>query len=119
MRKVAVVYVDSGGGHRAAANALDQVIRDQRRPWILERHCIQDIFEPIDFIRRTTGIPMQEVYNIILRRGWTLGSRYLIRLAHWLIRMTHAKQVRVLEAHWRRTQPELVVSLIPHYNRAM
>jgi UDP-N-acetylglucosamine:LPS N-acetylglucosamine transferase len=38
---------------------------------------------------------------------------------HLLIRLSHADQVRVLAQHWRRDRPDMVVSLIPHYNRAL
>ncbi len=80
---------------------------------------IQDVLNPIDFILKYTGIPFQEVYNIMLRRGWTLGTARLIPVMHALIRASHQSQVKVLEAFWRSHRPDLVVSLIPHYNRAM
>jgi 1,2-diacylglycerol 3-beta-galactosyltransferase len=38
---------------------------------------------------------------------------------HGLIRASHESQVEVLEAYWRGHRPDLVVSLIPHYNRAL
>jgi 1,2-diacylglycerol 3-beta-galactosyltransferase len=118
-RKVALIYVDSGGGHRAAAAALSDVIRQQQRPWSLEMFSIQDLLDSIDFIRKLTGIPFQDVHNILLRHGWTAGSAHLIRLAHLLIRLSHRSQVGVLERFWAQSRPDLVVSLIPHYNRAL
>ena len=33
MRKVDLIYFNAGGGHRASAMALQEVIRDQQRPW--------------------------------------------------------------------------------------
>jgi 1,2-diacylglycerol 3-beta-galactosyltransferase len=117
--KIALVYVDSGGGHRAAAEALAAAIREQHRPWELELISIQDLLDPIDFIRRFTGIRFQDVYNIMLRRGWTAGMQFLIPLAHLLIRCFHRQEVEVLERYWRGLRPDLVVSLIPHYNRAL
>ena len=41
---------------------------------------IQDLLDSIDFIRKFTGIPFQDIYNIMLRRGWTAGSAHLITL---------------------------------------
>lgn len=114
-----MVYIESGGGHRAAAAALSEVIGQQERPWDLRMVSIQDVLNPIDFILKYTGIPFQEVYNIMLRRGWTLGTARLIPVMHALIRASHQSQVKVLEAFWRSHRPDLVVSLIPHYNRAM
>jgi 1,2-diacylglycerol 3-beta-galactosyltransferase len=117
--KVALIYIDSGGGHRAAATALCEVIRQQQRPWELEMFSIQEMLDSIDFIRKYTGIPFQDIYNIMLRRGWTLGSAQLVPLMHLVIRLSHHSQVRVLERHWAQYRPDLVVSLIPHYNRAL
>ena len=48
MRKITLIYIDSGGGHRAAATALRDVIGSQGRPWEVEMVCIQNLFAPID-----------------------------------------------------------------------
>ncbi len=117
--KITLIYIDSGGGHRAAANALCEVARLQDRPWDIELVCIQDLLDSIDFIRKSTGIRFQEVYNIMLRRGWTLGTRQLIPVMHGLIRVSHPSQVGILQSYWRGQRPDLVLSLIPHYNRAL
>ncbi len=117
--KIALIYVDSGGGHRAAATALREVIRAQQRPWQVEMLSLQDLLDSIDYVRKSTGIPFQDIYNIMLRRGWTLGTAQLIALMHLAIRVFHGAQVRVLEHHWARLRPDLLVSLVPHYNRAI
>jgi len=118
-RKIALIYIDAGGGHRAAATALCDVIREQNRPWDVHMLCIQELLDSIDFIRKSTGIPFQDVYNIMLRHGWTLGSAQLIPLMHLVIRLFHRAQVKILEKHWLQSRPDLVVSLIPHYNRSL
>src|SRR5262249_25852807 len=107
------------GGHRAAATALVDVIRQQARPWEVRLVSIQDLLNPIDFIRKSTGIPFQDVYNIMLRHGWTLGTQHLIPAMHLVIRLLHRQQVQVLGQHWKRPPADMVVSLIPHYNRAL
>src|SRR5499433_905229 len=91
--KIVLIYIDSGGGHRAAANALREVTAQQGLPWDVEMVGIQDVLDSIDFIRKSTGIPFQDVYNIMLRRGWTLGTAQLIPLMHGLIRASHDSQV--------------------------
>jgi len=113
------IYIDSGGGHRAAATALMEVIRRQQRPWELRMLSIQDLLNSIDVIRKSTGIQFQEVYNIMLRRGWTFGTEQLIPVMHAMIRLFHRDEVRVLARHWAGSPPDMVVSLIPHYNRAI
>ncbi|HUI57461.1 MAG TPA: glycosyltransferase [Bryobacteraceae bacterium] len=118
-RKIDLIYIDSGGGHRAAATALTEVISQQQRPWDLRSLCIQDLLNTIDFIRKSVGIPFQDVYNIMLRRGWTLGTAQIVPVMHLVIRMLHRAQVQELTRHWAANRPDMVVSLIPHYNRAL
>jgi hypothetical protein len=117
--KIDLIYIDAGGGHRAAVTALEAVIREQQRPWETRPRNIQDLLYSIDIIRKLTGIPFQEVYNIMLRRGWTLGTAQLIPPMHLTIRIFHDAQVRALAGHWSQDPPHMVVSLIPHYNRAI
>ena len=117
-RAVEFIYIDAGGGHRAAATALAEVIAGQHRPWDIRTHSVQDLFHSIDVIRKSTGIDFQDVYNIMLRRGWTLGTAQLVPVMHAAIRLFHSAEVRILERHWAASRPDMVVSLIPHYNRA-
>jgi hypothetical protein len=117
--RITLIYIDAGGGHRAAATALSEVIRQQERPWDVEMVCIQDLLDPIDFIRKSTGVRFQDVYNIMLRHGWTLGTAQLIPLMHGVIRASHDSQVKALREYFAGHRTQLVVSLIPHYNRAL
>ena len=90
-RKITLIYIDAGGGHRAAAAALREVIREQQRPWDVEMVSIQDLLEPIDFITKHIGIEFQEVYNIMLRRGWTAGTAQLIPLMHLVFQICESE----------------------------
>ena len=62
---------------------------------------------------------MQDVYNVLLKKGWTLGSPQLMVAMHRLIRLYHRGQVRLLKQFWEKQRPDLVVSLIPNFNRAL
>jgi hypothetical protein len=42
-----------------------------------------------------------------------------LRLLQWLIRMAHRPLVRALQQHWRATRPQMVLSLIPNFNRCL
>lgn len=118
-RKLQFLYFDAGGGHRAAATALKAVIEQQQRPWDVELVNIQEVLEPLDIFRRYLRIRMEDVYNLLLRKGWTLGSGYMLKIMHGLIRLYHRGQVRVLAEYWRKNPPDLVVSLIPNFGRAV
>jgi UDP-N-acetylglucosamine:LPS N-acetylglucosamine transferase len=112
-------FFDAGGGHRAAATALDMSIGIQRRPWEVSLTNLQELMDPLDIVKKYAGIRIQDVYNTMLRRGWTLGSPQLLRVLQVVIRAYHGQTVRLLEAHWKETQPDMVISFVPHFNRAM
>jgi 1,2-diacylglycerol 3-beta-galactosyltransferase len=113
------MYFDAGGGHRAAANALDAVIRNQNRPWQVRLVNVQELLDEVDLLRRFTGMRIQDGYNLLLKRGWTLGTDHLLRLLHALIRLGHNDQVRLLREFLGQDMPDMVVSLIPNFNRAL
>jgi len=62
---------------------------------------------------------MEDYYNKRLARGWTIGLRQELKLLQGIIRLAHRPITRQLRKHWQRTRPDLVVSLIPNFNRAM
>ncbi len=118
-RQLDLLFFDAGGGHRAAATALKAVAERQGRPWQIRLVNFQELLDEIDLLKRYTGRRIQDFYNLMLRNNWTLGMSALLVLFHRIVRLYHPEQVRLLEAFWRSSPPELVVSLIPHFNRAM
>jgi 1,2-diacylglycerol 3-beta-galactosyltransferase len=119
MKRIALVYFDAGGGHRNATMALEAALQQSHLPWEVQLVNLQELLDSIDFIRRYTGLRMQDVYNRMLQNGWTLGSTQLMRVLQGVIRIYHPKTVRLLKEYWRGWKPDLVVSLIPHFNRAL
>jgi len=119
VKQLDFVYFEAGGGHKAAANALKSVIEQQQRGWEIHLVNLQEILDPLDIFRKYTRIRMQDVYNVLLKKGWTLGSPQLMVAMHRLIRLYHRGQVRLLKQFWEKQRPDLVVSLIPNFNRAL
>jgi len=121
--KVDFLYFDAGGGHRAAATALKAVIDEQERPqgneWDVRMVNLQEILGPLDVFRKVTGLELQEIYNQMLARGCTLGSAQGLKFMHGVIRLYHRPAVRMLEKYWAAERPDLVVSLVPNFNRAL
>lgn len=117
MKKIHIVFHDGGGGHRNAAIALRTVAAQQQRDWEVELIQFQDLTDKLDVLRKMTGIRIQEQYNIMLRNGWTLGSTQLLRVLQATIRLFHRPLVRLLEEFWRNNPADLLVSVIPHFNR--
>ena len=119
VKRVQFIYFDAGGGHRAAATALKTVIEQQKRPWEITLVNLQETLHSLDIFRKTTGIRLEDIYNLMLAKGWTLGAAQGLKFMHAVIRLYHGPTLRMLQRHWRETQPDLVVSLVPNFNRAM
>jgi hypothetical protein len=117
--KADFIYFDAGGGHRAAANALRQVMERERRPFEISLVNLQEVLDAMDVFRKVTGLRLEDIYNQMLKRGWTLGSPQLMVGMHWVIRLLHPKGVALLEGFWREHRPEMVVSLVPNLDRAL
>ena len=65
------MFFDAGGGHRAAATALKQVIENQQRPWDIRLIDVQDVLDELDIFRKLTGLRLEDIYNVLLeKRGW-------------------------------------------------
>lgn len=123
MKLVDVIYFDAGGGHRAAATALQLVCRQQQRPFEIRLVHLKDILAPVDVFRKVLGLDLEEIYNLMLRRGWTLGSAQGLRFMQAVIRHYHASEVRLLKEWWEgRSEsraPDMVASVVPNFNRAL
>jgi hypothetical protein len=116
-KRIHVLFHDAGGGHRNAAFALKTISEQQKRPWEINPVQFQDLTDHLDVLRRLTGIRIQEQYNILLRNGWTWGSEYLLRVLQLTIRIFHRPMVRLLANYWRSHPADMLISVIPHFNR--
>jgi len=116
---VDLVWFNAGGGHRAAALALEEVIAQQGWPWRVRRVNLTEVLDPTGLFHRITGFEPEDLYNKRLASGFTLGLAQELKLLQGLIRASHGGLVQRLQRHWGNTQPDLVVSLIPNFNRAL
>jgi UDP-N-acetylglucosamine:LPS N-acetylglucosamine transferase len=114
-----LVYFNAGGGHRAAATALETVIREQGRPWEVRLVNLMKVLDPTDVFLKTTGMNWEDLYNTRLKRGWSVGLAQELKLLQALIRLSHRSMASRLRRHWRKTKPDMVVSVIPNFNRPM
>jgi hypothetical protein len=117
MKKIQVLFHDAGGGHRNAAVALQTIISQQNRGWQVELVQFQELTDHLDVLRKLTGIRIQEQYNTLLRNGWTLGATQLLRVLQTTIRIFHGPLVKLLADFFRKSDADLLVTVIPHFNR--
>jgi 1,2-diacylglycerol 3-beta-galactosyltransferase len=117
LRKLTIVFHHAGGGHRSAAEALKATLSSQEHPWEVSLLDIQKLLDPLDLIRRVTGLRIQDTYNLILRKGWTRFTPQLLLVLQGTIRAYHNPIVKLLRAHWAQNPADVVLSDIPHFNR--
>src|ERR1700683_4981095 len=118
-RRIHLIFFDAGGGHRNAATALQVQIERQGLPLDVSLVNLQEVLDPLDILRKLTGIRIQDMYNKMLRNGWTLGSPQLMRVLQLVVRTYHKPSVKLLAGFWKETAPDMVVSLVPHFNRTL
>ena len=117
--KLTIVFFDAGGGHRSAAEALKSVLDTQQRRWEVRLLNLQELLDKLDLLRKVTGIRIQDGYNLILRKGWTRLTPQLLPLLQGIVRMCHRPTVKLLRKYWEDNPADLVLSVIPHFNRAL
>ena len=117
VRKLTIIYHNAGGGHRSAAEALKSMLTALDQPWEVVLLDIQELLSPLDLMRRATGFRIQDTYNLILRRGWTRFTPELLKVLQAAIFVYHRPIVKALRAYWAEHPSEIVLSVIPHFNR--
>lgn len=118
-RKLTIVFFDAGGGHRSAAEALKGVLESQQRPWQVRLLNLQELLDQLDVLKKFTGLRIQDGYNLILRKGWTRLTPQLLPVLQGVVRMYHKPTVKLLAKHWKENPADMVLSVIPHFNRAL
>lgn len=114
-----LIYFNAGGGHRASALALEAALGRQAPSWRVRLVNLFEVLDRQDKFRAATGSAPEDWYNKRLARGWTLGMAQELKLLQAAIRLAHPMLLRKLQQNWLRTEPDLVVSLIPNFNRVL
>jgi len=81
--------------------ALEAVLAARDFGWEVRLVNLQEVLDPLDIFRKITRLRLQEIYNELLARGWTLGSAQLLPMMQTIIRIYHRAQVKLLATFWR------------------
>ena len=119
MPDIDVIYFNAGGGHRAAARALEALNAQQQLGWSLRCINLFEILDPQRKFQQLAGIEPEDLYNLRLKKGWTAGLAQELKLFQATIRLAHTLLVERLQQHWLASEPDLVLSLIPNFNLAL
>ena len=118
-KKIDLIYFNAGGGHRSAATALQEAVKLQNRNWEIRLVNLFEVLDPKATFRKHTGLAPEDLYNMRLKRGWTLGLATELKVLQAMIRVGHAAMLRRLERYWDTNPSDLVVSLVPNFNKVM
>jgi hypothetical protein len=119
MPRIELVYFNAGGGHRAAARALNAAMMRRHPDWEISAVNLFDVLDPQGQFRRLTGVEPEDFYNLRLKKGWTAGLAQELKILQASIRVGHSFLLQRLIPHWLDSAPDIVVSLIPNFNRPL
>jgi UDP-N-acetylglucosamine:LPS N-acetylglucosamine transferase len=115
-KKKILIFISKGGyGHIASCNAI--------KPWLEQDYDVtvvnplQDTLKELDFNRKLFNRDSEEVYNILLRSGWTsIVNFYCRHLASHIITSGEKVMRSLFSQLFQEQQPDLILSLIPFIN---
>jgi UDP-N-acetylglucosamine:LPS N-acetylglucosamine transferase len=122
---VNVITSQGGGGHYAMYNALRSVSEQQELPWHFSVTDMDEIIANLAQDNKVTnayemmGIHGHDLYNLMLKSGWTWLWPLKMRLNKLLVKLNYEVGVKFFEDYWRKQQPDLVVSVVPLYNKGL
>ena len=117
--RIDFVYFGAGGGHKSVVLALQTVIQTQGHPWDIRLVNLSEVLESLDPLKRIVGIRVEEFYNLLLKKGWTLGYSCVTPLMNAMIWLFRNKEIALFEQFWKADPPDMVVSVMPLYNWAL
>lgn len=120
-----VVTGQGGGGHYATYHALRAVAQHLGLPWkfqvtdmdeiitdLSQQHQVKNAYEMF-------GFSGHDLYNLMVRSGWTWLWPFKIRLNKLLVKLNYDIGVKIFETYWREQQPDMVISVMPLYNKGL
>ena len=112
--RVNVVTGQGGSGHYATYYALRAVAEQQGLPWTFQVTDMDDIITNLSQQKQIKnayemfGVSGHDLYNQMVKGGWTWLWPLKMHLNKLLVRLNHNIGVKFFETHWRDQQPDIV-----------
>lgn len=116
-QKVLILSSAAGGGHRAASQALIDLLGERYNVEVVNG--FEVILAPLDVIRLISGgrWSVEEAYNTLLRGGWHRTINTVVKRAiRPLLSASQRWFQRLLRDYFVQTSPDLVISVVPFIN---
>ncbi len=120
-----VITGQGGSGHYATYHAIRAIAEQQQLPWKFQVTDMDDIIteltqqNQIQNAYEMFGFSGHDLYNMMLKSGWTWLWPLKMRLNKFLVKLNYEVGVQFFEQHWRKQQPDIVVSAMPLYNKGL
>ncbi len=117
-KKNITIFICNGGyGHRAACEAIKPMLDQEYNLTVINP--FTDILEQLDYAKKITGKDCDQVYNKLLRGGWTRFINFYCRyiVPHNITSDTR-KMTHLFNNYFEKNKTDLVLSLIPIVNVA-
>ncbi len=117
-KKILVLTSDGGGGHTSVCKGLSSYLGNTYELKII--NSMKTILAPVDTLGTVTfgKVTAEELYNFFLRCGWTNLIGNYSESGHSYMTYRHGSLVKLFRKCILREKPALVISVIPHTNRA-
>jgi 1,2-diacylglycerol 3-beta-galactosyltransferase len=118
---VVILYTDAGGGHRASAQALRDLLAADGGYRVTLINPYREVLAHLDPFTRWTGRDVEATYNQLVLDGGRTGlfcRAFFVLSAIAVVFLRRAGR-REFARLWATTQPDLVISVLPMLNPAM
>ncbi|MDJ0674898.1 MAG: glycosyltransferase [Calothrix sp. MO_167.B42] len=120
-----VITGQGGAGHYATYYAIKAVVEQQKLPWQFQVTDMDDIITKLSQRKKVKnaydllGFSAHDLYNSMVQSGWTWLWLLMMRLNKLLVKLNYKMGVSLFEQHWREQQPDLIISVMPLFNKAI
>lgn len=124
-KSINIITGQGGNGHYATYHAIRAVAEQQQLLWQFQVTDMDDIIteltqkNQIKNAYEMFGFSGHDLYNMMLKSGWTWLWPLKMRLNKYLVKLNYEVGVQFFEQHWRKQQPDIVVSAMPLYNKGL
>lgn len=120
-----VITGQGGAGHYATYHAIKAIAEQRQLPWEFQVNDMDEIITKLSQQNQVKnaydvfGFSAHDLYNSMVKKGWTWLWLLMMRLNKLLVKLNYKMGVSLFEQIWREQQPDLIVSVMPLFNKVI